>query len=208
MIDFIEGDVRYIDPDCIIVNVNGVGYRIFCGNPFAYQGDVGETVCIHTHYHVKEDAVHLYGFSTRDQRSLFRQLIEVSGVGPKAALSILASSSPQQIVWAVQEENIKVLTSFPGIGKKTAQRIILDLKDKIKGVEPEDGLAITQEASAAATSEGPSPSSFQEAMEALESLGYRRDEINKIMGPVREKTDEHTPVDEIVKKALRLLVQT
>ncbi|WP_286883942.1 Holliday junction branch migration protein RuvA, partial [Aneurinibacillus sp. UBA3580] len=145
MIDFIEGQVAYVETDCVVVMSHGVGYRIFSGNPFQYREGEHETVRIYTHHYVREDAVHLYGFSTRNERDLFRKLLDVSGIGPKGALAMISAGTPEQIIAAVTQENIEFLTRFPGVGKKTAQRIILDLKDKLKALPVQEKAVIQVE---------------------------------------------------------------
>lgn len=207
MIDFIEGNVTYLETDYIVIETGGIGYRIFCTNPYDYQSEEGKRIRIHTHYHVKEDAMHLYGFATREQRELFRMLLEVNGVGPKAALSILASATPEQLVSAIGREDVQALTKFPGIGKKTAQRLILDLKDKLKGMAAEYPASV-EERGGSDASLSASSSSLDEALEALVSLGYRREEINRILPSLKETAAAEAPADEIVKKALGLLVRS
>lgn len=204
MIDFITGVVEYIESDAIILGTNqGIGYRIFYPNPYSQRPN--ETVRVFTHHHVREDAISLYGFSTREERNLFRKLLDVSGIGPKGALGILAAAQPAQIVGAVQREDLVFLTKFPGVGKKTAGRMILDLKDKLKefqsGVHPEEnglpgeGLFGSVEELTASSSE--------EASEALKALGYSDGEVQKVMGKLKGET---MTTEELIKKALQLFM--
>lgn len=208
MIDFIEGRVEYTESDSVILGTSqGVGYRIFCPNPYIYR--VTETKRVFTHHHVREDAAYLFGFATRDERNLFRKLIDVSGIGPKGALAILAAATPPQIVAAVQREDVGFLTKFPGIGKKTAGRIVLDLKDKLKefakaasieeiDTEWNEGLfGVDQD-------EAPS-SPHVEASEALKALGYSDAEVQKVMGKLQ---GEKASTEELIKKALQLFISS
>jgi len=204
MIDFIEGQVEYIEKDCIIVSTKqGVGYRIFCPNPYEYRKM--EQKRVYTHQHVREDAIQLYGFVQREQRDLFRKLLDVSGIGPRGAIVILAAATPSQIVGAVQREDIVFLTKFPGIGKKTAGRMILDLKDKLKDfgnlVNDEDWG--TEEQLFAFSADDPSVSSHQEAAEALKALGYSDAEVNKVMAKLK---NEQGTTEQLIKRALQLIL--
>ncbi|WP_027414909.1 Holliday junction branch migration protein RuvA [Aneurinibacillus terranovensis] len=211
MIDFIEGRIEYIETDSVIISTNGIGYRVFSGNPFVYRENGSEVVRIYTHHYVREDAIFLYGFRSRDERNLFRKLLDVSGIGPKGALAITSAGMPQQIISAIQLENIDFLTRFPGIGKKTAQRIVLDLKDKLKG-------AIHKETLMEQVEENPKEEELslfgafqeprQEAIEALTALGYSDNEIQKVMKKLEKDGADLASTDKIVKRALQLFLTT
>jgi holliday junction DNA helicase RuvA len=203
MIDYIEGRIEYMESDSVIVGTGqGVGYRVFCPNPYVHK--TGEKKRIFTHHYVREDAIYLFGFLTREERNLFRKLLEVSGIGPKGALAILAAAEPAKIVAAVQREDITFLTKFPGIGKKTAGRLVLDLKDKLNdflGLVPEND-RFTDHLFAAQDNPGTSQSRA-EAMEALKSLGYQEKEITKVMTKI---DDETLTTEQLIKKALQLFL--
>ncbi|MGD8188852.1 Holliday junction branch migration protein RuvA [Brevibacillus ginsengisoli] len=203
MIDFVEGTVCYIDTEYVVVEAGGIGYRLFCPNPYQFVNQEGSKRRLFTHHHVREDAIQLYGFGDRDERDMFRRLLEVTGIGPKGALAILAAASPEQIVLAIQQENVNYLTKFPGIGKKTAQRIILDLKDKLKGFTPS---MLTVEV-ASTSSEIASVGAFQQAMEALEALGYSDNEIQSIKSVLREKAQAGNSVEQLIKAGLAQLMR-
>lgn len=132
MIDFLRGPVAHLEPEYVVLDVQGVGYRVFCPNPYAFAKTEGP-VTVFIHYQTREDATLLFGFPSREEQRLFRKLIEVSGIGPRVALGILTGGTPDQLIAAIYQENITFLTKLPGIGKKTAQRMILDLKDKLDG---------------------------------------------------------------------------
>ncbi|EST56546.1 Holliday junction DNA helicase RuvA [Brevibacillus panacihumi W25] len=204
MIDFVEGTLCYLDSEYVVIETNGIGYRIFCPNPYQFVRDEGNRTRLHTHHHVREDAILLYGFASRDERDLFRKLIDVSGIGPKGALAILAAATPEQIVMAVQQENVTYLTKFPGIGKKTAQRIILDLKDKLVGFTPS---AILTVATGELAQGEKAASALNEALEALTFLGYSDGELQKIRNALSEKAKGGDKVEALIKQGLALLMR-
>jgi holliday junction DNA helicase RuvA len=129
LIEFITGLVADVNPAYIVLDHNGIGYLIFTPNPFIYEKN--EKTTVYTYQHVREDILALYGFSSRKDRTLFMKLLNVTGIGPKGALAILAFGRPEQVVTAIEEENEAFLIKFPGVGKKTARQIILDLKGKV-----------------------------------------------------------------------------
>jgi Holliday junction DNA helicase RuvA len=204
MIDFVEGTIAYLDVDYVVVEAGGIGYRLFCPNPYAFAQDEGKARRFYTHHHVREDAILLYGFASRGERDLFRKLLEVSGIGPKGALGILAGAAPEQIVFAVQQENVTYLTKFPGIGKKTAQRMILDLKDKLNVFPPS---AIMPPAAAPLFSDKGSVPQLDEALEALFALGYTETEIQKIKAALKQQAEAGGAVDQLVRQGLALLMR-
>jgi Holliday junction DNA helicase RuvA len=200
MIAYIKGKLHHLQDDAVIVDVQGVGYEIICPNPMVFQYSLNENVLIHTYHYVREDQQLLYGFKNSDEKYLFTKLISVSGIGPKGALAILGSVDIEDFVSAVEQEDEKYLTAFPGVGKKTARQIILDLKGKL-----------TAEISISSREDGKKDisqkmnSSIQEAQEALISLGYTEREIKTILPDLRKLESDH--IDEIIRKALALLVK-
>ncbi|MFS0554435.1 Holliday junction branch migration protein RuvA [Brevibacillus sp. 179-C9.3 HS] len=204
MIDFVEGTLCYLDSEYIVVETGGIGYRLFCPNPYQFVRYEGSKAKLFTHHHVREDAILLYGFATRDERDLFRKLLDVSGIGPKGGLAILAAATPEQLVMAVQQENVTYLTKFPGIGKKTAQRIILDLKDKLVGYTPSAILTI---AAGDLTAGEKAVSALNEALDALTALGYSDGELQKIRNTLSEKSKEGDGVEKLIKQGLALLMR-
>ncbi|NTU20735.1 Holliday junction branch migration protein RuvA [Brevibacillus sp. HB1.2] len=204
MIDFVEGTLSYLDSEYIVIETGGIGYRLFCPNPYQFVRYEGNKTKLFTHHHVREDAILLYGFATRDERDLFRKLLDVSGIGPKGGLAILAAATPEQLVMAVQQENVTYLTKFPGIGKKTAQRIILDLKDKLVGYTPSAILTI---AAGDLTAGEQAVSALNEALDALTALGYSDGELQKIRNTLSEKSKEGDGVEKLIKQGLALLMR-
>ncbi|MFA6692800.1 MAG: Holliday junction branch migration protein RuvA, partial [Acholeplasmataceae bacterium] len=129
MYAYIKGIITEIKPSYIVLDHEGIGYLILSPNPYSYQ--MGSEIKVYIYQHVREDIMALYGFHTNEARDLFIRLISVSGIGPKSAMSLLASDRIDDIVLAIEEGNIKFLTKFPGIGIKSAQQIVLDLKGKL-----------------------------------------------------------------------------
>lgn len=201
MIDFLRGPVVHLEGEYVVLDVQGVGYRVFCPNPYAFAKTEG-AVTVYIHHHVREDAILLFGFPTREEQQLFRKLIDVSGIGPKVALGILGGGTPAHVVNAIYQENITFLTKLPGIGKKTAQRMILDLKDKLDGIG----------AAAMATGLFAPPelvetdiSAWAEAREALKGLGYTEAELDQAWSRMKQETAADETADVLVKRALKLL---
>lgn len=201
MISYIKGALEEKLGDSVVVEAGGIGYRIFVPlSVYAELPRLGETVKIYTYFSIREDVVTLFGFLSRQDLDMFRMLIGVNGVGPKSALGILSALQPDVLRLAVISGDAKAISKAPGVGSKTAQRIILDLKDKIKA---EDILY-----------EGDSPASEpmevhgvgetgKEAVEALTALGYSASEA---AGAVRKVTITETmTVEDVLKAALRHL---
>ncbi|MFS0822558.1 Holliday junction branch migration protein RuvA [Bacillus sp. 1P02SD] len=200
MIEFIKGTVDSINPEYIVVENNGVGYLIYTPNPFVFKRESQETV--YTYQHVREDILALYGFKTREERALFLKLLNVTGIGPKGGLAILASGEPEQVIRAIENEDEKYLVKFPGVGKKTARQIILDLKGKLHDLMPSlhpDLFSDDHELVA-----DMSHTELDEAVEALKVLGYAEREINKVLPELRK---EKLSTDLYIKKALQKLLK-
>jgi holliday junction DNA helicase RuvA len=201
MIDFLRGPVVHLESEYVVLDVQGVGYRVFCPNPYAFAKADGP-VTVYIHYHTREDATLLFGFPTREEQRLFRKLIEVSGIGPRVALGILTGGTPDHLISAIYQENITFLMKLPGIGKKTAQRMILDLKDKLEGfgtASLQTGLfAVNQE-----PADGVIP--WQEARDGLKALGYTESELDRVWLTMKQEGAETGTVDVLMKKALKLL---
>src|SRR5690625_1303224 len=175
MIAYVKGIVTFIQEDAVIVDVNGIGYEIICPDPFVFQSFLEKETFIYTYHHVREDVQSLYGFKTEDEKFLFEKLISVSGIGPKSAISILGSVHVPHFIGAVEREDEKYLTQFPGVGKKTARQIILDLKGKLTSIVSieADKEEVNQ------SNEG--QEQLSEAEEALKALGYSEREIRSIL---------------------------
>ncbi len=181
---------------------NGIGYQISTPNPFIYAGKMETMVTIYTYHYVREDVIALYGFETREEKRLFTKLLNVSGIGPKGALAILASGEVQQVVTAIENEDESFLIKFPGVGKKTARQMILDLKGKLQDIVPDffPNLFNADQFSPTTTVD----SSLDEAILALKALGYSEKEIKKITPELRK---EQLSTDQYIKKALQRLLK-
>lgn len=201
MIDYLRGQVVHYETEYIVMDVQNVGYRVFCPNPYAFAKSE-EKVTAYIHHHVREDAILLFGFPTREEQKLFRKLIEVSGIGPRVALGILAGGAPDSVVAAIYQENIAFLTKLPGIGKKTAQRIILDLKDKLDGIA---SIPVLVPSAAEHDLFNPVFTGWHEAKEGLKALGYTDAELDKVWQNLKEGIAPDESVDSVMKKALRML---
>lgn len=195
MIGYLRGEVIYLYTDYVLLDVHGVGYRVFIANSTRQKLRLHEKAQLFTYTSVREDAIILYGFATQEEYDLFLQLLSVSGIGPKVALGILSSITVEGLCRAIQNKQASVLTKLPGIGKKSAERLILELKDKVAfdGGEQEL-LTIENEADAG-------DDMVAEAMAALQSLGYTQAEI----APIIRKTAKYKTTKAIIKASLKLL---
>ena len=202
MITYIRGELVAIEEDKAIVDVNGVGYGIFMpGTAMNYLPPIGEEVKLHTYMNVREDAMQLFGFLTRDDLKVFKLVIGVSGIGPKGGLSILSKLSPDELRFAVMANDAKAISAAPGIGKKTAEKLIIELKDKLS---IEDVLEKGADDSAVPVSVGAANGAQAEAIQALVALGYSNTEAVKAVKKVQ--IDDTTSVEHILKAALRFMM--
>ena len=188
---YIKGTFVQKNDNYIVVDANGVGYMIYTSlNSMQNTGEIGKKITIYTYLHVREDVMDLFGFTTIEEKNMFMQLISVSGVGPKAALSILSVTTPAKFAVAVITNDVKTITKASGVGPKMAQRVILELKDKMKTDELEIDL---EDESDDILSDNRS-----EAISALVVLGYSSNDAQKAIKGI----DGTLSVEEIIKKAL------
>lgn len=200
MIQYIRGELAALEEDRIIVDVGGVGYGIFMSvQSMSALPPVGSEVRIHTYLNVKEDAMQLFGFLTRDDLAVFKLLIGVNGIGPKGGQAVLSVLSPDDLRFAVLSNDVKAISAAPGIGKKTAEKVILELKDKLS---IEDALehAVSDKETGVAAQNGNSGVQ-SEAVQALVALGYGSTEALKAVKQV--EISEDTDVETVLKKALK-----
>ncbi len=203
MIDFVQGIIAAVESDSVIININGIGYKVYVAHPESFKSLIGQTELLYTHHHMRDDWMGLYGFRELDERVLFRLLINVSGIGPKVGMTIMQKANPPQIITAILREDEATLMLLPGVGKKTAQRIILDLKDRIK----ELNIVI---ASDGENSELKSVDFKQESGElsnALKGLGYQDYEINKILLALSDELAAGESIDSLIRKSLKILMR-
>ncbi|MED1739971.1 Holliday junction branch migration protein RuvA [Bacillus swezeyi] len=201
MIEFVKGTIDYVSPQYIVIENGGIGYQIFTPNPFIYKENSKET--IYTYHYVREDTLALYGFSTREEKMLFTKLLNVTGIGPKGALAILASGDPSAVIEAIENEDEAFLVKFPGVGKKTARQIILDLKGKLADAVPSMAASLFNHEEREQAHEA--ETALDEALEALSALGYSDREIKKVHPYL--KKEEALSTDQYVKKALQKLLK-
>lgn len=194
MISYLEGRLVRKHPTHLILDVGGVGYMLNIPlSSYDKVGDVGTPTRVLTYLHVREDVLELFGFMTEEERELFLTLISVSGVGPKLAQGMLSGVSPTDFKRAIVEENVRALIAIPGIGRKTAQRLIVELKDRFdKAIFPE-GIPATAEVSREMTA-------MQEAFLALLSLGFKEVEAQRAVDKVIREEGRGLSAEEIVKK--------
>ncbi|EWH23505.1 Holliday junction branch migration protein RuvA [Bacillus haynesii] len=201
MIEFVKGTIEYVSPQYIVIENGGIGYQIFTPNPFIYKKNSKET--IYTYHYVREDTNALYGFSTREEKMLFTKMLNVTGIGPKGALAILASGDPGAVIEAIENEDEAFLVKFPGVGKKTARQIILDLKGKLADAVPDIAADLFNHEEREQIHEA--KTALEEALEALRALGYSDREIKKVQPHL--KKEEALSTDQYVKKALQKLLK-
>lgn len=200
MYAYIKGKLSQLFPTHVVVETNGVGYEIQTPNSYRFQQFYQQEVTIYTSLIVREDAQLLYGFISEEEKDMFLSLNKVTGIGPKSALAILAASTPNEVKIGIENENESYLTKFPGIGKKTARQIILDLKGKVQITE-ENSETLLNFGDAETNTASPI---LDEALLALKALGYSKRELNKVEKKLQAET--YTSVDEAVKAGLKILV--
>lgn len=198
MIGFLSGQLVSKDLDSACIDVGGVGYRVRM--PLADLARLGSSseqkVRVHVHTHVREDAIELFAFTTADGLALFERLISVSGVGPRVALSLLSGMEPGDLVSAIAGGDEARLTKVPGVGKKTAARIVLEMKDRLK----KQGLGgKAMPAALGALDAGP----LADLRSALENLGYKPAQVERATKAVKPLADDGQPLSELVREALR-----
>lgn len=200
MIGYIKGTLEEADEQCIIVDNHGIGYRIFVpGSVFAGALPIGEEVKIYTYFSVREDAMQLYGFLTRDDLRMFKMLLAVNGIGPKAGLGILSALTADELRFAVLADDAASIAKAPGIGKKTAQKLILELKDKLDLEDAFEQKLANQAQKAQAVPAA--DDAMQEAVQALVALGYSSTDALRAVKKV--KGADSMSVEEILKASLK-----
>lgn len=193
MYEYLKGIITKIMPNYVVLDVNGVGYKIYSPTPFAYQQD--EQAEVYIEQVVRDTGITLYGFQSEEDKELFLKLLSVSGIGPKSALAIMAAEDSNSLAEAIEQGEVKYLTRFPGVGKKTASQIVLDLKGKLGDfVQRVDKIAdqeITPE--------------LNDALLALLALGYTQKEVDRVAPKLAE--EDATSADQYIKKGLALLLK-
>ncbi len=193
MFEYISGTIAAKGDTYAVVDAGGIGYRLTMTANSLIRLKTGEKTRVYTHLYISENIMELYGFASADEREMFRRLIGISGIGPKAAAAILSLYTPQSLAAAIVTEDEKAISKAPGIGKKTAGRIILELKDKLTDSELVPVTAAEQPQSDAAS----------EALEALLSLGYMRSEALTALSGLGEEL----PTEEMIRQALKKMAR-
>ncbi len=200
MFYYLNGNLEYRDASTCVIDCGGVGYKLTVSltTSDSLVNKMNQQVKLYTYLAVREDGIELFGFSSNEERACFNQLISVSGVGPKAAMSILSTLTPDNFSLAICTEDIKAISKAQGIGAKTAARIVLELKDKIS----KDMMSAGSKSETLKSTAAPINSSLSEAAEALMVLGYDK---NTVLGVLRGMDTQGTEVGELIKAALKKL---
>jgi len=199
MIALLTGHIAFKSIDHLILEVGGVGYRVMIPLSSFYSLPESGEVRLNIHTHVKEDAIHLYGFLTMDEKEMFQLLLSVSGIGPRLALNILSNITVDELKSALQEGNIKRLSGIPGIGKKTGERMVLELKEKVAKLSP------PKRSLASRTAVAPTPTVFDDTLSALTNLGYKEAQARKILESMEIPVE--ATLEDILKGALKILLK-
>lgn len=195
MIAFLTGEIQSKSASQVIINVGGVGYHVHIStNTFYELPEVGEALSLYIHTHLREDQLSLFGFLATAEKEIFQQLLKVSGIGPKLALNVLSGIPHRDFVQAVQSQDLSRLTSIPGIGRKTAERILIDLKDRLK-IQSSLTTAVSQNGKQI----------FDEALSALVNLGYSKIEAERALAKLPWQAN--IELEAAIKKALQVLVK-
>ena len=198
MFAYIKGSIEEKGNNYVVIDVGGVGYQIFMpASSIEKAGELGSITKVHTYYYVREDNISLYGFLSKEELKMFELLLSVSGIGAKSAIAMLSEITPSSFALAVITNDVSKLVKIPGVGKKTAERMILELKDKLK---TEEAVQKDEKVSVAIAEDG----KVQEAISALQVLGYNKKEIEKVLGKIDA---DNLNVEDIIRKALALLAR-
>ena len=211
MISFVKGKLLEKDPTALLIDVNGIGYEIFVPMTTFYSlGEINSEVSLYTHFVVREDAQQLYGFKTKVDKKVFQELIKVSGIGARTAIAILSGMDCKTLLHCVENKDYGLLSSVPGIGKKTAERLVVEISDKLLKLASEihadsDNISSSTPLSdsniqATQSSVSSSSSIFNESVDALIALGYKKKDAEKM---VRSTIDNAKNASEAIRKALQ-----
>lgn len=197
MIAWLQGKI--IDnhqPGKLVIDVQGVGYDVETSLQSFFEVATADSVGLHIHTVVREDAFLLYGFLHKQERALFRALIKVNGIGPKSAMAILSSITPADFVHCIQSDNADLLTKIPGVGKKTAQRLLVEMRDSLKDFAVSEGIKSADNISLATAK------AHEEAVSALVALGYKLQEATRV---IRKLDDGEKSCEQLIRQALQVL---
>ena len=197
MIAHLKGKLTYKSPIEIAIDVNGVGYQVFVPlSTFYALPELKEDVFLDIHTHMREESLKLFGFYTTDEKKIFEKLIAINKVGPKLALTILSGMSPAELFTTIDSNDIGKLSTIPGIGRKTAERLILEMRDKM------DGISLDSEIKKDSI---PQNGLFDDAVSALVNLGYKKNQAEQTLKKVYPEGEVGDSIEDIIKKSLNLL---
>ena len=198
MISHLKGTLSQKSPVSIVVDVNGVGYQVFTSlTTFYALPEPGKAVFLKIHTHVREDAFKLFGFITDEEQLIFQKLISISKVGPKLALSILSGMPPVDLMTAIMENNVAKISTIPGVGKKTAERLTLELKDKLGDITLEFSPGDSRPTSLGGV--------LDDAVSALVNLGYKKPQAEKALKSIWERNGKDHSLEDLIKESLNVL---
>lgn len=200
MIALICGKIAYKEIASVVIDANGVGYRVFIPLTTFYElPEAGESVTLHVHTSVKEDAINLFGFYTTRERDLFQLMISVSGIGPKIAMNIISGITPNELLQAISGGNVGKLVGIPGVGRKMAERLILELKEKVLKKMTLEQLPVAEDQNK--TDE----MLKEDVLSALVNLGYKNNTAKDALDKIMQISEEELTLDTLLKKTLKLL---
>ena len=199
MIAHIQGFLHFKSPEYLVIDVDGIGYQVHVPlSTFYGLPQVGSTVSLHIHTHVREDALQLYGFQSPEEKTLFIHLIGISGIGPRLAVNILSGISPAELVESLGQNNLARLISIPGVGRKTAERIMVELRDKVSTLSPGHDVTVTVKPAA-------DEAMIEDALSALVNLGYKKGVAQRAIENARNRLEGEITLESLLKESLREL---
>jgi Holliday junction DNA helicase RuvA len=199
MIAHIQGLLHFKSPEYLVIDVEGIGYQVQVPLSTFYDlPQVGSTVSLHIHTHVREDALQLYGFQSPEEKTLFVRLMSIAGIGPRLAVNILSGISPAELVESLSQNNLARLTSIPGVGRKTAERIMVEMKDKVSTLAPGLDVTVTVRTTA-------DEAMNEDALSALINLGYKKGVAQRAVENARHRLRGEITIESLLKEALREL---
>jgi Holliday junction DNA helicase RuvA len=199
MIAHIQGRLHFKSPENLIIDVDGIGYQVHVPLTTFYElPDVGNTVALHIHTHVREDALQLYGFKAQEEKALFVRLMGVAGIGPRLAVNILSGISPAELAECLGQGDLARLISIPGVGRKTAERIMVEMRDKLPALAADRDIALSVKSAA-------DEAVMNDAISALVNLGYKKGVARKAIDKAMERLEGEINLEGLLKESLRAL---
>jgi Holliday junction DNA helicase RuvA len=199
MIAHIQGRLHFKSPENLIIDVDGIGYQVHVPLTTFYElPDVGNTVALHIHTHVREDALQLYGFQAQEEKALFIRLMGVAGIGPRLAVNILSGISPAELAECLGQGDLARLISIPGVGRKTAERIMVEMRDKLPALAADRDIALSVKYAA-------DEAVMNDAVSALVNLGYKKGVAQRAIDQARQRLEGEINLESLLKESLRAL---